>query len=71
MSEDRPAAARSRQSTGARQQLRRFIGVSLGGGRGKTTAIARLELSAAPEDSSGESELRGQLTLAEARARWT
>jgi predicted nuclease with RNAse H fold len=39
------------------RSLRRFVGVSLGGGRGKTTAVARLEL--------GEG-----LTLAEARVRW-
>ncbi len=45
---------------GRRGQFRRFIGVSLGGGRGKTTAVARLELD--PET--------GVLTLAEARARW-
>lgn len=43
----------------SRADFRRFIGVSLGGGRGKTTAVARLEL-----DPSGT------LTLAEARARW-
>ena len=42
----------------SRADFRRFIGVSLGGGRGKTTAVARLELSS------------GTLTLAEARARW-
>ena len=40
----------------SRADFRRFIGVSLGGGRGKTTAVARLELSS------------GTLTLAEARA---
>ena len=54
--------------TGARAALRRFVGVSLGGGRGKTTAIARLELSTdASPDSGPES---GRLILAEARARW-
>jgi predicted nuclease with RNAse H fold len=45
-------------AAGARAQFRRFVGISLGGGRGKTTAVARLELH-------GE-----QLTLAEARTRW-
>jgi predicted nuclease with RNAse H fold len=40
-----------------RRSLRRFVGISLGGGRGKTTAVARLELSTT-------------LTLAEARTRW-
>lgn len=43
---------------GARAQFRRFVGISLGGGRGKTTAVARLELR------------DGALTLAEARTRW-
>ncbi|GEM_PF-482769 len=33
---------------GARADLRRFIGVSLGGGRGKSTAIARLEFRVEP-----------------------
>ncbi len=47
-------------ASGARLELRRFIGVSLGGGRGKTTAVARLELD----------PITGALTLAEARARW-
>ena len=47
-------------ASGARLELRRFIGVSLGGGRGKTTAVARLELDS----------ITGALTLAEARARW-
>ncbi len=42
---------------GGRARLRRFVGISLGGGRGKTTAVARLER-------------RGdQLILAEARTR--
>ena len=31
-------------AVGARASFRRFIGVSLGGGRGKTTAVARVEL---------------------------
>lgn len=44
----------------SRADFRRFIGVSLGGGRGKTTAVARLEYDAASD----------RLTLAEARARW-
>jgi predicted nuclease with RNAse H fold len=48
----------------ARAKLRRFVGVSLGGGRGKTTAVARLELDPA---SGGTSQ---RLTLAEARVRW-
>lgn len=43
----------------ARARFQRFIGVSLGGGRGKTTAVARLE----PGDSAGS------LALVEARAR--
>ena len=46
---------------GARASLRRFVGVGLGGGRGKTTAVARLEFSV---DGSP------RLTLAEARTRW-
>jgi predicted nuclease with RNAse H fold len=46
----------------ARARLHRFVGISLGGGRGKTTAVARLELSS-------RSERAGQLTLAEARTR--
>ncbi|MFO7563337.1 MAG: DUF429 domain-containing protein [Enhygromyxa sp.] len=46
------------ERAGARASLHRFIGISLGGGRGKTTAVARLEL----RDE--------QLTLAEARTRW-
>jgi predicted nuclease with RNAse H fold len=45
-------------SDGSRASLRHFVGISLGGGRGKTTAVARLELRA------------GQLTLAEARTRF-
>jgi hypothetical protein len=43
----------------AAREFHRFIGVSLGGGRGKTTAVARLEPGAEP----------GELVLAEARAR--
>jgi predicted nuclease with RNAse H fold len=62
----------------ARLELRRFIGVSLGGGRGKTTAVARLELGrdhAAPQLDADHAaaQLEGEtgvLTLAEARARW-
>lgn len=42
-----------------RAHFRRFIGISLGGGRGKTTAVARIEL--------GESA--ASLVLAEARVR--
>ncbi|NVB39733.1 DUF429 domain-containing protein [Pseudenhygromyxa sp. WMMC2535] len=42
-----------------RARMRRFVGVSLGGGRGKTTAIARFEY-----------EGDGRLVLAEARSRW-
>jgi len=45
-------------SDGARAAFRHFVGISLGGGRGKTTAVARLEVRA------------GQLTLAEARTRF-
>lgn len=44
--------------TAARDRLQHFVGISLGGGRGKTTAVARLEIRA------------GQLTLAEARTRF-
>lgn len=43
---------------GSRARLRHFVGISLGGGRGKTTAVARLELRS------------DQLTLAEARTRF-
>ena len=54
--------------------MRRFVGLSLGGGRGKTTAIARLEMSPIEPDQSddedGEEQPRWRLTLAEARARW-
>ncbi|MCX4245491.1 DUF429 domain-containing protein [Paraliomyxa miuraensis] len=46
----------------ARQGFRRFIGVDLGGGRGKNTAVARLELSIGP---SG----RPRLGVAEAKVR--
>ncbi len=45
-------------SRGGRARLRRFVGISLGGGRGKTTAVARLE-------ARGD-----QLTLTEARTRF-
>jgi predicted nuclease with RNAse H fold len=41
----------------ARARFSRFVGISLGGGRGKTTAVARLEFR------------DGRLTLAEARTR--
>jgi len=51
--------------SGARTRLRRFVGVSLGGGRGKTTAVARLEW----DDDEHEGE-GARLVLAEARARW-
>jgi predicted nuclease with RNAse H fold len=68
MSEDAGEAGDASQSSpthdepaaGARAQFRRFVGISLGGGRGKTTAVARLELNRAT----------GQLTLVEARTRW-
>lgn len=50
-----------------RARLRRFVGISLGGGRGKTTAVARLEI-AAPEQADQPDQ--GQLILAEARTRW-
>jgi len=43
----------------ARDDFDRFIGVSLGGGRGKTTAVARIEVR----------EDRAELVLAEARVR--
>lgn len=43
----------------ARGHFRRFVGISLGGGRGKTTAVARIELS----------ERGASLVLAEARVR--
>jgi predicted nuclease with RNAse H fold len=42
-----------------RAHLRRFVGISLGGGRGKTTAVARIELG----------EAGASLVLAEARVR--
>lgn len=51
----------SEDQGGARTELRRFIGISLGGGRGKTTAVARLEL---------DGDEPSRLTLAEARSRW-
>lgn len=47
---------------GPRQSFRRFIGVDLGGGRGKNTAVARLELSVG---ASG----RPRLGVAEAKVR--
>ncbi len=54
-----------------RLAFRRFVGVSLGGGRGKTTAVARLELALPPTPEPGSTEPeRAILTLAEARARW-
>lgn len=40
----------TRDAGGARLRLRRFVGISLGGGRGKTTAVARLELGVASND---------------------
>ncbi|PRP93032.1 hypothetical protein ENSA5_45930 [Enhygromyxa salina] len=74
---ERPAGPKSGVSgapsgvSGARADLRRFVGVSLGGGRGKTTAVARLELGPASDESGAESGgARSQLTLAEARTRW-
>lgn len=36
------------EPAGARARFRRFIGVDLGGGRGKNTAVARLELEEGP-----------------------
>ncbi len=45
----------------ARGHLRRFIGVDLGGGRGKTTAVARLELNEGDEGP--------ELVVAEAKLR--
>ena len=47
-----PASA----SPGARSALRRFVGISLGGGRGKTTAVARLEFV----PTSGDAQLAEQ-----------
>lgn len=52
------------EPAGGRAELARFVGVSLGGGRGKTTAVARLELGPASADG------QRRLTLAEARVRW-
>lgn len=46
----------------AREGFRRFIGVDLGGGRGKNTAVARLELSVGPTG-------RPRLGVAEAKIR--
>lgn len=46
----------------ARDGFRRFIGVDLGGGRGKNTAVARLELSVGPGG-------RPRLAVAEAKVR--
>jgi predicted nuclease with RNAse H fold len=43
----------------------RFVGVSLGGGRGKTTAIARLEVASRTAESEADDEVR----LVEARVR--
>lgn len=56
---DREASA----SRSARSGLRRFVGVSLGGGRGKTTAVARMELRSEGA-ATGE-----DLVLAEARVK--
>jgi predicted nuclease with RNAse H fold len=47
---------------GARAGIRRFIGVDLGGGRGKNTAVARLELGVGPTG-------RPRLAVAEAKVR--
>jgi len=47
---------------GARSGFRRFIGVDLGGGRGKNTAVARLELGVGPGG-------RPRLGVAEAKVR--
>ncbi|MCH9682973.1 MAG: hypothetical protein K0V04_16170, partial [Deltaproteobacteria bacterium] len=57
MSESRAPAPR-----GARAGFRRFVGVDLGGGRGKNTAVARLELTVG---STG----RPRLAVAEAKVR--
>ncbi|HET6582666.1 MAG TPA: hypothetical protein VFG69_04450 [Nannocystaceae bacterium] len=46
----------------ARAELQRFIGVDLGGGRGKNTAVARLELSARSSDAP-------RLAIVEAKVR--
>jgi predicted nuclease with RNAse H fold len=51
-----------KQEEGARTGFRRFIGVDLGGGRGKNTAVARLELGVGPTG-------RPRLAVAEAKVR--
>jgi hypothetical protein len=51
-----------------RAGLRRFIGVDLGGGRGKTTAVARLEQTS--RDGSPDGELGWRLVLADAKVRY-
>jgi len=57
MSEDRPESP-----SGARADFGRFIGIDLGGGRGKNTAVARLELGVGPTG-------RPRLAVAEAKVR--
>lgn len=51
----------SDELSSGRARLRRFVGISLGGGRGKTTAVARIEIREGDQS---------QLILAEARTRW-
>jgi predicted nuclease with RNAse H fold len=62
-----------------RAGLRRFIGVDLGGGRGKTTAVARLEQTHGGEERSAGAERglplehqpqRWRLVLADAKVRY-
>lgn len=62
MSGPGPAAVDPRAVSGSRAGLRRFIGVDLGGGRGKTTAVARLEQTEKPGG--------WRLVLADAKARY-
>lgn len=48
------------ETLGARGRFARFIGVSLGGGRGKTTAVARIERVEDGEISLSEARVRGE-----------
>lgn len=54
--------------TRGRAGLRRFIGVDLGGGRGKTTAVARLEQTSR-DDPEADGQ-RWRLVLADAKVRY-
>ena len=58
MANEESAADPPGPSAGGARPFRRFIGVNLGGGRGKTTAVARLEL-----------ESEGRVRVVEARVR--